>query len=109
MDVAIKTRLEAQRARLMRKQHYMITMKARPMANPAEELAPLLARHLDFIADLVARGILFGAGPLRDESGAWEGIGMAIVRADSIDAARALAESEPFHMAGLRTNSVMGR
>lgn len=108
MDEVTKARLEDRRAKLMRKQFYIITMKAKPMEDPSMELAPLLTQHLDFIDDLEARGILFGAGPFRDESTAWEGSGMAIVRADSIESARLLAESEPFHRAGLRINSVIG-
>lgn len=108
MDQATRDRLEARRARLLRKQFYIITMRAKPMADPGAELAPLLNEHLDFIDDLETRGVLFGAGPFRHEDGKWDGSGMAIVRAASIDAARAIAEAEPFHRAGLRTNTVAG-
>lgn len=108
MDEATTARLEARRARLLHKQLYVITMTARPMADPLAELAPLSTAHLDFIDDLEARDILFGAGPIRHEDGKWDGGGMAIVRAASIDEARALAESEPFHKAGLRRNTVAG-
>ncbi len=108
MDQVTKDRLEARRARLLRKQFYIITMRARPMADPGAELAPFLMEHLDFIDDLEARGVLFGAGPFRHEDGQWDGSGMAIVRADSIDAAGAIAEAEPFHRAGLRVNTVNG-
>lgn len=108
MDKATQERLEARRARLMRKQYYVITMTARPMQDPLGELAPLLTEHLDFIDDLESRGILFGAGPFRHEDGNWDGSGMAIVRAASIAEACAIAEAEPFHKAGLRKNTVTG-
>ncbi len=108
MDEATRQRLEARRARLMRKQFYIITMQAKPMADPLAGLAPVLTEHLDFIDDLEARGVLFGAGPFRHEDGNWDGSGMAIVRAASIEEARTIAESEPFHRAGLRTNTVKG-
>lgn len=108
MDEATKQRLEARRARLMRKQYYIITMRANPAEDPLAALAPKLTEHLDFIDDLEARSILFGAGPFRHEDGKWDGSGMAIVRAASIGEAVEIAESEPFHKAGLRTNTVTG-
>lgn len=108
MDDATRILLEARRARLMRKQFYIITMKAKPMADPGAELAPLLTEHLDFIDDLETRGILFGAGPFRDEGAGWDGSGMAIVRAASLEEARTIAEIEPFHRTGLRANTVIG-
>jgi len=108
MDDALRKRLEERRARLMRKQFYVITMTARPSDSPEAMLTPLLSEHLDFIDALEARGVLFGAGPFRHEDGRWDGSGMAIVRASSIEEARAIAESEPFHRAGIRTNTVTG-
>ena len=40
MDEATTARLEARRARLPRKQLYVTTMTARPIADPLAELAP---------------------------------------------------------------------
>ena len=50
---------------------------------------------------------MFASGVLKDETG-WDGSGMAIVRAPSYEAAVEIAESEPFHQAGVRRNSVQG-
>lgn len=108
MDDALQKRLQERRARLMRKQFYVITMTAQETDSPETLLAPLLSQHLDYIDDLEARGILFGAGPFRHEDGRWSGSGMAIIRAASIDEARAIAEIEPFHQAGVRRNTVTG-
>ena len=52
--------------------------------------------------------MLFASGPIRDETGAWDGTGMAVVRAKSLAAAKRLAASEPFHRAGIRQNRVEG-
>ncbi len=43
------------------------------------------------------------AGPLSDLSGEqMEGVGMIIYRAESLEAAKALAEADPMHMSGTR-------
>ena len=44
------------------------------------------------------------AGPLSDESGTqMQGTGMLILRAESFDAAKALAENDPMHISGARS------
>jgi uncharacterized protein len=45
---------------------------------------------------------MFGAGPLAGEDGTRVG-GMVIIRAESFSAARAIADSDPYHKNGLRT------
>jgi uncharacterized protein YciI len=50
---------------------------------------------------------MFASGPLRDET-AWDGSGMAIIRAESRQEAEEIANSEPFHQAGIRKNEVEG-
>ncbi len=101
------TETEALRRKLLRKQYYAIFMTPpEPMDDPIAALGPTLKDHLEWLAELEARGILFASGPFRDETGAWVGDGMALVRADSLADAQALAESEPFHKVGLRRNQV---
>lgn len=63
--------------------------------------------HLDWLRQIEADGTMFASGVLRDETG-WDGSGMAIIRAASYDDAVKVAESEPFHRAGVRQNTVQG-
>ena len=89
---------------MLRKQLYVIFTK------PTNGMEPVLAnleRHLAFQIDLEKRGIMFGAGPMwNDTEDAWEGEGMVIVRAASLDEAKAIADSDPMHKAGARSYTV---
>lgn len=74
---------------------------------PVDGLGAVFANieeHLAFQVQLEKDGILFAAGPLwTDDGQEWEGEGMVIVRAASIDEAKAIAERDPMHKAGART------
>lgn len=59
-------------------------------------------RHLAHQVDLEKRGIMFGAGPVSDAQGKHE-YGMIIVRADSAEEAKRIAESDPMQNEGRRT------
>lgn len=62
-----------------------------------------LEAHLAYQIDLEARGIMFGAGPFANDAETdWEGEGMVIVRATSLDEAKAIAEADPMHKSGAR-------
>jgi uncharacterized protein len=62
-----------------------------------------LPDHLAYQAQLETEGKLVLAGPMSDESGEeMQGMGMIVYRADSFEAARALAENDPMHKAGAR-------
>lgn len=109
MGTETQAQIGALRQKLLRKQYYAIFMTPpEPMGDPISALGPTLKDHLEWLADLEAGGVLFASGPFRDEAGAWVGDGMALVRAGSLAEAQALAESEPFHKAGLRRNKVRG-
>jgi uncharacterized protein YciI len=93
---------ELQKTHLGLRLHVAIWALA-PNVAPAD-LMPMLAEHLEFLHDLEQRGILFASGPLFDsDEAAPPGGGLSFFRADSMDAARALIETEPFVKAGLRT------
>jgi len=89
---------------MLRKQLYVIFTK------PTNGMEPVLAnldQHLAFQVDLERRGIMFGAGPMwNDAEDAWEGEGMVIIRAGSLDEAKAIAATDPMHKAGARNYSV---
>ena len=63
-----------------------------------------MSAHLAWIAGLEKSGVAFAAGPFRDRNDPsyWNGDGMFNLRADSREAAAAIADTCPFHQAGLR-------
>ena len=77
---------------------------------PADGLGPVmenLEAHLKFQVELEQKGIMFGAGPFwTDDEQRWAGEGMIIIRAESLAAARKVAESDPMHASGARTFTI---
>lgn len=71
-----------------------------------DRLTPHLADHLVYMIELERQGSLFASGPFTDEAGHRAGHGMTIVRAHSFDAARMIAEADPFFINRLRTFEV---
>ena len=72
-------------------------------AKAPEDVKANLPDHLAYQAELERSGNLAFAGPMSDESGAqMEGMGLIIYRAESFEAARALAEADPMHKSGAR-------
>lgn len=69
---------------------------------PREELDKLLPEHLAHQIRLEKAGIMFAAGPLVKEDGTRAG-GLIVIRAESFEAAKAIADSDPYHKGGLRT------
>ncbi len=60
--------------------------------------------HLAHQVALERAGLLFAAGPLLTDDGlGCRGEGMIIVRANSLEEARAIAERDPMHVTGART------
>ena len=73
-------------------------------ARAPEDVKASLPDHLAFQAELERAGQLAFAGPMSDETGDhMQGLGLIIYRADSFEAARALAEADPMHLSGART------
>ncbi len=73
-------------------------------AREPQDVKASLPDHLAYQAELERAGQLAFAGPMSDETGEhMQGIGLIIYRADSLDAARALAEADPMHKSGART------
>ena len=72
-------------------------------AKAPEDVKAALPDHLAYQADLERAGKLAFAGPMSDESGEhMQGIGLIIYRAESLDAARTLADNDPMHASGAR-------
>jgi uncharacterized protein YciI len=74
-----------------------------PVKKP-EEVKAVLSDHLAYQAELERAGNLAFAGPMSDETGdQMQGMGLIIYRADSLEAARTLAEEDPMHKTGVRS------
>ncbi len=72
-------------------------------AKGPEEVKASLPDHLAYQAQLERQGALAFAGPMSDETGEEvQGMGMIVYRADSLEAARALADADPMHQSGAR-------
>lgn len=73
-------------------------------AKGPDDVKAALPDHLAYQAELERNGHLAFAGPLSDESGdQMQGMGLIIYRADTFEAARALAECDPMHKSGARS------
>lgn len=79
----------------------LYVIESSPARSP-ETLASL-PDHLAHQQDLERRGILFSAGPLWEEGNEIPVAGMIVIRANSFDEARAIADSDPFHQRGIRS------
>tara|TARA_B110000014_G_C19928731_1_gene480428 strand:- start:191 stop:496 length:306 start_codon:yes stop_codon:yes gene_type:complete len=67
-----------------------------------------LKDHLAFQIEIEKKGIMFAAGPHREkdkenDEDSWAGEGMIIIRADSLEEATKIAESDPMHSSGARS------
>ncbi|WP_238367758.1 YciI family protein [Mesobacterium pallidum] len=85
---------------MLQKQLYAI------FTEPVDGMGPIFANleaHLAFQVQLEADGVLYSAGPMwTDDEEAWEGDGLVVIRAETREAAIAIAERDPMHKAGAR-------
>lgn len=95
--------MEASKA-MLQKQLYVV------FTTPTGSMGPILEKleeHLAFQVGLEREGILFAAGPMwTDDEMEWRGDGMVVIRADSREAAEAIAATDPMHRAGARRFTV---
>lgn len=77
---------------------------------PTNGMGPVMENieeHLQFQVNLEQRGIMFGAGPFwADDEHTWNGEGMVIIRADSLEYAKEIAATDPMHSSGARSFTV---
>lgn len=69
---------------------------------PREAIERMLPEHLAHQVRLEQDGIMFAAGPMANDDGSPAG-GLIVIRAKDFAEARRIADSDPFHKAGLRT------
>lgn len=74
-----------------------------PVGTP-DQLKATLPDHLAYQQAQEDAGNLVLAGPMSDETGTqMQGMGMIVYRAESFEAAKALADADPMHKTGHRT------
>ena len=75
--------------------------------NGMKEVMENLEEHLKFQVSLEKNGVMFGAGPFwEDNEIDWNGEGMVIIRANSLDHANQIAATDPMHQSGARNFTV---
>src|SRR5215475_6326043 len=85
---------------MLRKKLYVVLSKG---GAAPDKIAEHLPKHLEYMIGLEKQGVLFASGPLAEADGKTRGDGLTILRAASAEAARKIAESDPFVVNGLRT------
>jgi uncharacterized protein len=85
---------------MLRKKLYVVLSKGG--ATP-EKIAEHLPRHLEYMIGLEKQGVLFASGPLAEADGTMRGDGLTILREANAEAARAIAQADPFVTHGLRS------
>ena len=85
---------------MLRKKLYVVLSKG---GAAPERLAELLPKHLEYMIGLEKAGVLFASGPLAASDGTTRGDGLTILRAANVEAARKIAEADPFVVNGLRS------
>lgn len=86
---------------LLAKQLYVVLTKP---ASGMDAVLAHLQEHLAYQLQLERTGVMFAAGPFADDQGQeWEGEGMVIIRAQSLEEARQIAANDPMHKSGART------
>ena len=89
--------------KMLNKVLYVITSE---VAEGSGDREAVKMDHYNYQFSLEDRGILFAAGPLLNEDGKPGGTGMIIVRANSMEEAKEIADGDPFHKHGFRTYSI---
>ena len=83
------------------KQLYVVFTRANNGIGPVMEN---LGIHLAYQEKLEADGIMFAAGPnWTDDGKEWEGDGMVVYRANSLEEAAEIARADPMHASGARS------
>lgn len=87
----------------LRMQLYVVTSIARNL----ESVKQNLVEHRAYLRELEERNVLFGAGPLWTNDGQYfEGDGLLIYRASSVEEAQRIAQADPMHTSDARTFSI---
>jgi uncharacterized protein len=103
MRVTREQILEAAKG-MLRKQFYVVFSQPTSGVGPVMEN---LSRHLEYQREIERDGMLVAAGPQwTEDEKYWEGDGMFVIRASSLEHARELASLDPMHQCGARSFTV---
>lgn len=84
----------------------LFVIQSTPVA-PPEALQAVLPAHLAYQKEVEARGQLFLAGPMSDDTcKLMQGTGLIVYKAASLDEAKTIADGDPMHSQGIRTYTI---
>lgn len=76
-------------------------------ANTDVDRAPLRAAHREYMAELVAREVVFASGPVAESADGESHGGATVLHAADANEARRIMDDEPFVRGGARTYELM--
>lgn len=89
---------------LLAKRLYVVSSKP---TNGLGSILEVVDEHVKYQTQLELDGVMFGAGPLASEDlQQWEGEGLFMYRAESMEHATAIADADPMHSSGARSFSI---
>lgn len=92
-------------SRLLARDYWLI-LSTPANGTDASAIDAHVPEHVAWLLELERDGVLFVSGPLLSGPGVGPGSGVTVVRAADEEAARLVAGSDPFVLAGLRTFEV---
>jgi len=95
------------RAGLLGRDYWLVLSTPQPSATGAQ-IARHVDAHVSWLLTLEAEGSVFLSGPLVSGPGTGPGSGVTVLRAATAADAAAIAATDPFVLAGLRTFEVFG-
>jgi uncharacterized protein len=93
----VSERVKKLSEKFLRKELYVIMST---LSAPHSEHTRLLPDHLEYQVELEKAGVIFAARPMFNADGT-EGPGLIIIRAASFEAAKAIADGDPWVQAGV--------
>jgi uncharacterized protein YciI len=101
--MAVETeRVKQLSEKFLRKELYVIMSR---LSAPHSEHMRLLPDHLEYQIELEKAGVIFAAGPTFNADGT-EGPGLIIIRAASFEAAKTIADGDPWVKAGVHAYTI---
>jgi hypothetical protein len=87
---------------------YWLVLSAPADSTSGADIERQVENHVAWLLKLEAEGVVFLSGPLVSGPGTGPGSGLTVLRADSAQHAAAIAATDPFVLAGLRTFEIFG-
>ena len=99
MSDDFKSVVEALTSKMLNKRLFVVIWRS--FGDP-ELVKRTVEQHLQYMIGLEKRGVVFASGPFTPGLGSAIGDGLTIFRANSLDEAKAFANSDPFVLCGAR-------